>query len=91
MAIRGYIKANNKNYPHFILTPHLTLCKGLDREQYEKSLVEYMEQSFSDEFTANEMLLRRRPTKAPENYKEVGRFKFGGAEVCDITTQLGLF
>lgn len=90
-AIKGRIRTDNKYYPHFILTPHLTLCKGLNEEQYEKSLLEYSEQSFSDKFTANEMMLLRRPVTEPGNYKEVGRFKFNGPEVCDTTMQLSLF
>lgn len=90
-AIKGHIKADNKTPPHFISNPHLTLCKGLNEEQYQKTLVEYMNQNFSDEFTANEMLLLRRPITEPGKYEEVARFGFEGPEVCDITIQLRLF
>jgi 2'-5' RNA ligase len=90
-GIKGPVKADNKYYPYFILNPHLTLCKRLDREQYEKSVIEYTRQNFSDAFTANEMLLLRRPLTEPGNYKQVARFTFGGPEVCDTTMQLSLF
>lgn len=90
-AIKRYIKADNEYPPHFILNPHLTLCKGLSIEQYEKSVIEYTKQNFSGEFTANEMLLLKRSITEPEKYKEVARFGFRGPEVCDTTTQLKLF
>lgn len=90
-SIKRRIKADNDYPPHFILSPHLTLCKRLSIEQYEKSLLEYKGQYFSDEFTANEMLLLKRPVTEPGNYKEVGWFEFGGPEMCDTTTQLKLF
>lgn len=91
-AIKGHIKADNKNAPHFILTPHLTLCKGMTKEQYQKSLAEYSEQIFSDKFIATEMLVLKRPVGMPGNYKLVGKYKFGGPdEACDTTTQLSFF
>jgi|GEM_PF-3863584 len=90
-SIGRYIRADNKNTPHFISNPHLTLCKRMSREQYEKSVIEYSEQKFSGEFTANEMVLLKRPFTEPGNYRVAGCFKFGGREVCDKTTQLRLF
>ena len=60
-------------------------------EEYEKSKIEYAGLTFSDQFTADYMLLLRRPIDGSDNYKEVGRFEFGGPESCDTTSQLKLF
>lgn len=90
-VIKCNIKADNNFAPHFILNPHLTLCKRLNIEQYEKSRIEYTEKSFHDEFTAHEMILLRRPISEPGNYTKVARFRFGGPESCDTTVQLKLF
>jgi hypothetical protein len=56
-----------------------------------KSLVQYSKQKFSGEFTANEMLLLRRPFFKSGNYEDIARLKFAGNVVCDTTTQLSLF
>lgn len=91
-TIRRHIKDDKNGYPpHFILNPHLTLCKRMSPEEYEKSKIEYADLTFSDQFTANYMLLLRRPIDGSEKYKEVGRFEFGGPESCDKTFQLKLF
>lgn len=90
-SIKRHIKADNDYSPRFILSPHLTLCKRLNLYQYEKSQVEYKGQRFSDEFTANEMLLLKQPITEPGSYKIAGRFEFENPEVCDTTTQLSLF
>ncbi|CAN5605720.1 hypothetical protein BH11BAC3_BH11BAC3_26470 [soil metagenome] len=90
-GIKNHIKADKNKYPHhFILTPHLTVCKGLSLEEYIKSEIEYSGLTFSDSMIAKYMILLRRPIDRPEKYQEVGRFDFGGPESCDTTIQLKL-
>jgi 2'-5' RNA ligase len=90
-AIKRFIKADNNYPPHFILNPHLTLCKGLTSEQHKKSSLEYGALKFSDKFTAAEMILLKRSVITAERYREVGRFRLGGPESNNRTIQLTLF
>jgi len=75
--------------PHFILTPHITVCKDLTPEQLERSKIEYTSRKFYAEFVAKEMILLKRLGSDP--YQEIGRFRFNGPDMLTIIRQGNLF
>ena len=87
---QSVIRKDNHHAPHFILNPHLTICKDLSAEQFEMSRIEYTTKTFSGEFTASEMLLLKRSIGI-NKYEEVGHFKFGLPVILDTTIQGKLF
>ena len=89
--VKRFLLVDEEIPPHFILTPHLTLCKGLTIEQFKKSKLEYSDKKFYGEFVANEMILLKRPIDGKKKYQEIGRFGFGGPEICTTTQQGFLF
>jgi 2'-5' RNA ligase len=67
---------NRENKPHFIETPHLSICRKLKPWQYEEGWLEYSHRQFTGRFIANSMLLLKRPAGEKLKFQPVMRFEF---------------
>jgi 2'-5' RNA ligase len=58
--VQSILTLDNKNKPHFITEPHLTIARKLLPWQYEKAWLEYSNTSLTASFMVNELVLLKR-------------------------------
>ena len=80
---------NRENKPHFIETPHLSICRKLKPWQYEEGWLEFSHRQFTGRFIANSMLLLKRPAGKKLKFQPAMRFEFQNLPVN--TKQASLF
>ena len=77
------------NKPHFIETPHLSICRKLKPWQYEEGWLEFSNRQFTGRFIADSMLLLKRTAGEKVKFQIVKRFEFQNLPVA--TKQGNLF
>lgn len=77
---------NRENKPHFIETPHLSICRKLKPWQYEEGWLEYAHRQFTGRFIADGMLLLKRPAGQKGKFQIGRRFEF---QNLPVTTKQG--
>ena len=58
--VQSILTLDNKNKPHFITEPHLTIARKLLPWQYEKAWLEYSNTPLTASFMVNELVLLKR-------------------------------
>lgn len=76
---------NKENKPHFIETPHLSICRKLKPWQYEEGWLEFSNRQFTGRFIADNMLLLKRRV-GDKGYQIAKRFEF---QNLPVTTKQG--
>jgi 2'-5' RNA ligase len=64
------------NKPHFIETPHLSICRKLKPWQYEEGWLEFSNRQFTGRFIADSMLLLKRQAGQKMKFQIAKRFEF---------------
>ena len=80
---------NKENKPHFIETPHLSICRKLKPWQYEEGWLEYSNRQFTGRFIADSMLLLKRTAGEKVKIQIAKRLEFQNLPVA--TRQGSLF
>lgn len=80
---------NRENKPHFIETPHISICRKLKPWQYEEGWLEYSHGHFTGRFIADHMLLLKRRAGEKSSFQIAKRFDFQNLPVA--TKQGNLF
>lgn len=76
---------NKENKPHFIETPHISVCRKLKPWQYEEGWLEFSHRQFTGRFIADNMLLLKRRV-GDKAYQIAKRFEF---QNLPVTTKQG--
>ena len=76
---------NKENKPHFIETPHISICRKLKPWQYEEGWLEFSHRQFTGRFIADSMLLLKRRV-GDKAYQIAKRFEF---QNLPVTTKQG--
>lgn len=74
------------NKPHFIETPHLSICRKLKPWQYEEGWLEFSNRQFTGRFIADSMLLLKRTAGEKVKFQIAKRFEF---QNLPVTTKQG--
>jgi 2'-5' RNA ligase len=77
---------NRENKPHFIETPHLSICRKLKPWQYEEGWLEFSNRQFTGRFMADSMLLLKRQAGQKAKFQIARRFEF---QNLPVTTKQG--
>lgn len=77
---------NRENKPHFIETPHISICRKLKSWQYEEGWLEFSNRQFTGRFIADGMLLLKRPAGQKTKFQIAKRFEF---QNLPVTTRQG--
>jgi 2'-5' RNA ligase len=77
---------NKDNKPHFIETPHLSICRKLKPWQYEEGWLEFSNRQFTGRFIADSMLLLKRPAGEKVKFQIAKRLEF---QNLPVTTKQG--
>lgn len=77
---------NRENKPHFIETPHLSICRKLKPWQYEEGWLEFSHRQFTGRFIADSMLLLKKPVGQKGKFQIAKRFEF---QNLPVTTKQG--
>jgi len=77
---------NRENKPHFIETPHLSICRKLKPRQYEEGWLEFSHRQFTGRFIADSMLLLKRPAGQKGKFQIAKRLDF---QNLPVTTKQG--
>jgi hypothetical protein len=77
---------NRENKPHFIETPHLSICRKLKPWQYEEGWLDYSHRQFTGRFIADSMLLLKRRAGEKTAFQIARRFEF---QNLPVTTKQG--
>ena len=80
---------NKDNKPHFIETPHISICRKLKPWQYEEGWLDFSQRQFTGRFIADSMLLLKRPAGEKKKFQILKRFEFQNLPVS--TKQGNLF
>lgn len=80
---------NGENKPHFIETPHVSICRKLKPWQYEEGWLEFSHRQFTGRFIADGMLLLKRRAGEKSAFQIAKRFEFQDLPVS--TKQGNLF
>ena len=80
---------DKENKPHFIETPHLSICRKLKPWQYEEGWLEYSNRQFTGRFIADSMLLLKRTAGEKVKFQIAKRLEFQNLPVA--TRQGSLF
>jgi 2'-5' RNA ligase len=80
---------NKDNKPHFIETPHLSICRKLKPWQYEEGWLEFSNRQFTGRFIADSMLLLKRTAGEKVKFQIAKRLEFQNLPVA--TKQGNLF
>ena len=80
---------DKENKPHFIETPHLSICRKLKPWQYEEGWLEYSNRQFTGRFIADGMLLLKRTAGEKVKFQIARRLEFQNLPVA--TRQGSLF
>ena len=67
---------NKENKPHFIETPHISICRKLKPWQYEEGWLEFSHRQFTGRFIAGSMLLLKRPAGEKIKFHPTKLFEF---------------
>jgi 2'-5' RNA ligase len=77
---------NRENKPHFIETPHISICRKLKPWQYEEGWLEFSNRQFTGRFIADSMLLLKRQAGQKIKFQIAKRFEF---QNLPVTTKQG--
>jgi 2'-5' RNA ligase len=77
---------NRENKPHFIETPHISICRKLKPWQYEEGWLEFSHRQFTGKFIADSMLLLKRRAGEKTAFQIAKRFEF---QNLPVTTRQG--
>jgi 2'-5' RNA ligase len=77
---------NKENKPHFIETPHLSICRKLKPWQYEEGWLEFSSRQFTGRFIAESMLLLKRQAGQKTKFQIAKRLEF---QNLPVTTKQG--
>lgn len=77
---------NRENKPHFIETPHLSICRKLKPWQYEEEWLEFSNRQFTGRFIADSMLLLKRQAGQKTKFQIAKRLEF---QNLPVTTKQG--
>lgn len=77
---------NRENKPHFIETPHVSICRKLKPWQYEEGWLEFSNRQFTGRFIAESMLLLKRRAGEKTTFQIAKRFEF---QNLPVTTKQG--
>jgi 2'-5' RNA ligase len=77
---------NKDNKPHFIETPHLSICRKLKPWQYEEGWLEFSNRQFTGRFIADSMLLLKRSAGEKVKFQIAKRLEF---QNLPVTTKQG--
>jgi 2'-5' RNA ligase len=77
---------NRENKPHFIETPHLSICRKLKPWQYEEGWLEFSNRQFTGRFIADSMLLLKRQAGQKAKFQIAKRLEF---QNLPVTTKQG--
>ncbi len=66
--VQSILTLDNKNKPHFITEPHLTIARKLLPWQYEKAWLEYSNTPLTASFMVNELVLLKRQVDTKKYY-----------------------
>ena len=77
------------NKPHFMETPHISICRKLKPWQYEEGWLEFSNRQFTGRFIADSMLLLKRTAGEKVKFQIAKRFEFQNLPVA--TKQGNLF
>jgi 2'-5' RNA ligase len=77
---------NRENKPHFIETPHLSICRKLKPWQYEEGWLEFSNRQFTGRFIADSMLLLKRQAGQKTKFQIAKRLEF---QNLPVTTKQG--
>jgi 2'-5' RNA ligase len=77
---------NKDHKPHFIETPHLSICRKLKPWQYEEGWLEFSNRQFTGRFIADSMLLLKRPAGEKVKFQIARRLEF---QNLPVTTKQG--
>jgi 2'-5' RNA ligase len=77
---------NRENKPHFIETPHISICRKLKPWQYEEGWLEFSNRQFTGRFIADSMLLLKRPAGQKVKFQIAKRLEF---QNLPVTTKQG--
>ena len=80
---------NKDNKPHFIETPHLSICRKLKPWQYDEGWLEFSNRQFTGRFIADSMLLLKRTAGEKVKFQIAKRLEFKNLPV--VTKQGNLF
>lgn len=84
--VQRLMTLNRENKPHFIETPHLSICRKLKPWQYEEGWLEFSHRQFTGRFIAESMLLLKRPAGQKTKFQIAKRFEF---QNLPVTTRQG--
>lgn len=84
--VQRLMTLNKENKPHFIMEPHLNICRKLKPWQYEEGWLEYSHRQFTGRFIAEGMLLLKRPAGQKFRFQPAMRFEF---QNLPVTTKQG--
>lgn len=59
-VIDPFIRSNDCPPAHFIMSPHVTIARGLSEEVYTSAIADYARRSFHADFTVQKLVLLRR-------------------------------
>ena len=85
-AAQKLMTLNKDNKPHFIETPHLSICRKLKPWQYEEGWLEFSNRQFTGRFIADSMLLLKRPAGEKVKFQIAKRLEF---QNLPVTTKQG--
>ena len=88
-AAQKLMTLNKDNKPHFIETPHLSICRKLKPWQYEEGWLEFSNRQFTGRFIADSMLLLKRTAGEKAKFQIAKRLEFQNLPVA--TKQGNLF
>jgi 2'-5' RNA ligase len=77
---------NRENKPHFIETPHISICRKLKPWQYEEGWLEFSNRQFTGRFIADSMLLLKKPAGQKVKFQIAKRLEF---QNLPVTTKQG--
>lgn len=77
---------NRENKPHFIETPHVSICRKLKPWQYEEGWLEFSGRQFTGRFIADGMLLLKRRAGEKTAFQIARRYEF---QNLPVTTKQG--
>jgi 2'-5' RNA ligase len=77
---------NRENKPHFIETPHISICRKLKPWQYEEGWLEFSNRQFTGRFIADSMLLLKKPAGQKVKFQIAKRMEF---QNLPVTTKQG--
>lgn len=81
------MRINEKTKPMFMSEPHISISRKLTVEEYETSWPKYNNAHFNGEFSANEMILLKRP-HGEKSWMIAGRFEFLNQQVSSTQGKL---